>query len=68
MNDEIDQLRKRAPFKITLSKDVEDNETLTIEGITDKNDNDLSGNNIEVHIQSLGAEGKYWLDDGAFDF
>lgn len=68
VNDEIDQLRKRAPFKITLSKDIEDNETLTIEAITDKNDNDLSGSNIEVHIQSLGAEEKYWLDEGAFDF
>ena len=68
VNDEIDQLRKRAPFKITLNKDIEDNETLTIEAITDKNDNDLSGNSIEVHIQSLGAEEKYWLDDGAFEF
>ena len=68
VNDEIEQLRKRAPFKITLSKDIEDNETLSIEAITDKNDNDLSGSNIEVHIQSLGAEEKYWLDEGAFDF
>ncbi len=68
VNEEVDQLRRRAPFKITLMKDVEDNETLTIEAITDKFDNDLSGSNIEVHIQSLGAEDKYWLDDGAFDF
>ena len=68
VNDEIDQLRRRAPFKVTLSKDIDDNETLTIEAITDKNDNDLSGSNIEVHIQSLGAEEKYWLDDGAFEF
>lgn len=68
VNDEIDQLRRRAPFKVTLTKDIEDNETLTIEAITDKNDNDLSGSNIEVHIQSLGTEEKYWLDDGAFDF
>lgn len=68
VNDEVDQLRKRAPFKVTLSKDLEDNETLSIEAITDKNDNDLSGSNIEVHIQSLGVEDKYWLDDGAFDF
>lgn len=68
VNDEIDKLRRRAPFKITLSKDLEDNETLTIEAITDKDDNDMSGSNIEVHIQSLGADDKYWLDDGAFDF
>ena len=68
VNDELDQLRRRAPFKITLSKDVEDNETLSIEGITDREDNDLSGSNIEVHIQTLGAEDKYWLDDGAFEF
>ena len=68
VNEEIDILRKRTPFKVTLSKDIEDNETLTIEAITDKNDNDLSGSNIEVHIQSLGAEEKYWLDDGAFEF
>ena len=68
VNDEVDQLRRRAPFKIVLNKDFEDNETLTIEAITDRDDNDLSGNNIEVHIQSLGAEEKYWLDDGAFEF
>lgn len=68
VNDEVDQLRRRAPFNITLSRDVEDNETLTIDAITDRDDSDLSGSNIEVHIQSLGAEEKYWLDDGAFDF
>ena len=68
VNDEIEQLRKRTPFKVTLSKDIEDNETLTIDAILDKNDNDISSNNIEVQIQSLGAEEKYWLDDGAFAF
>lgn len=68
VNDEIEMLRNRAPFKITLEKDLEDNETLTISSIEDRNGNDLSGSSIEVHIQSLGVEDKYWLDDGAFDF
>lgn len=68
VNDEVDKIRNRAPFKISLEKDIDDNETLSITSIEDKFGNDLSENNIDVHIQSLGVEERYWLDDGAFNF
>jgi len=67
VNEEIIKLRLRAPFKITLSKNLDDNETLTIEAVTDKDDKELSVTNFDIHIQSLGAEEKYWLDDGIFE-
>jgi hypothetical protein len=34
----------------------------------DKDGADVSDGNVEIHIQSLGADDKYWLDSGAFNF
>ena len=65
---EIDALKKRMPFKVTLDRDPEDKEKLTITSIEDRNGTDLSDNCIEVNIQSLGVDEQYWLDSGAFEF
>ena len=35
--------------------------------VTDKNGNDLADSMIEINIQSLGADERYWLDTGAFE-
>lgn len=61
-------LERRKPFRITLERDAEDKELLTISAITDKDGNDVVDSNLEIHIQSLGTDEQYWLDSGAFDF
>ncbi len=67
-NEEVDSFKKRMPFKITIDRDPEDKEKLSISGIEDKNGAELSDSSIEIHIQSLGVDDQYWLDSGAFDF
>lgn len=62
-----DGLRLRMPFYLTIERDEDNKEKLTISSIRDKDDNDISDNNIEINIQSLGAESRYWLDTGAFE-
>lgn len=68
VNEQIDALRKRMPFKLTIVRDVDDKENLSIIIIIDKDGADVSDGNVEIHIQSLGADDKYWLDSGAFNF
>lgn len=68
VNEQIEQLQVRMPFKLTINRDVEDLELLTITSIVDKNDEEVTDSNVEIHIQSLGANEKYWLDSGAFNF
>lgn len=68
VNEAIDTLKKRMPFKITIERDIDDKEDLTISSITDKDGNDVMDGNLEIHIQSLGVNEQYWLDSGAFDF
>ena len=68
VNENIDTLKKRMPFKIAIERDPEDKENLTIATITDKEGNDIMDSNLEINIQSLGVDEQYWLDSGAFDF
>ena len=68
VNEAIDTLKKRMPFKINIERDAEDKENLTISSIADKDGNDVMDGNLEIHIQSLGVDEQYWLDSGAFDF
>ena len=67
-NEEIEGFKKRMPFKITIDRDPEDKESLTISAIEDRNGVEISDCSIEIHIQSLGVDDQYWLDSGAFDF
>ena len=68
VKDSVDALKKRMPFKMTIERDVEDKENLSISAITDKDGNDVMDGNLEIHIQSLGVDEQYWLDSGEFDF
>ena len=54
--------------RLSIERDVEDKEKLSISAITDKNGNDIMDGNLEIHIQSLGVNEQYWLDSGEFDF
>lgn len=67
-NEEVENLKKRMPFKISIDRDPEDKEQLTISSIEDRNGTELSDSSIEIHIQSLGVDDQYWLDSGAFNF
>lgn len=64
----IDSMKKRMPFKISIERDIEDKENLSIAEIVDNEGNDVIDGNLEIHIQSLGTDEQYWLDSGAFDF
>lgn len=68
VNKQVDELKRRMPFKLTIERDPDDKEHLSITSIVDRDDRDISDNNIEIHIQSLGADDMYWLDSGAFNF
>lgn len=68
VKEQIDALRKRMPFKLTIERDIDDKESLSISSILDKDDKEVIDGNIEIHIQSLGVNERYWLDSGAFEF
>ena len=68
VKDVIDGLKKKMPFKVTIERDAEDKESLSISSIIDKNGNEVTDGNLEIHIQSLGVDERYWLDTGAFNF
>lgn len=68
VDDEIELFKKRMPFKVTISRDPEDKENLTITSILDRDEKEIADSSIEIHIQSLGVDEQYWLDSGAFDF
>jgi hypothetical protein len=68
VNDKIEVLSKQMPFKLTIERDAEDKENLSITSIVDKKGNDINESDIEIHIQSLGISDQYWLDSGAFNF
>lgn len=68
VNEMVDALKKRMPFKITIERETDDKENLSISAITDKNGDDVMDSDLEIHIQSLGTDERYWLDSGAFDF
>ena len=68
VNDQIEELKRRMPFKLTIDRDLEDKESLKISSIIDNEDKEVIDGNVEIHIQSLGVDEKYWLDSGAFNF
>ena len=68
VREQIDTLKRRMPFKLTISRDMDNKEKLNIESIIDRDNNEVIDSNLEIHIQSLGVDDKYWLDSGAFNF
>ncbi len=68
VSEQVDLLKKRMPFKLTIDRDIDDKELLSISTVLDKDDKEVIDGNVEIHIQSLGANEKYWLDSGAFNF
>ena len=67
VNDEIEAMKKRMPFRVTIERDPEDKEKLNILSVEDKDHNEVAESYLDIHIQSLGTDDKYWLDSGAFN-
>lgn len=65
---QVEELKRRMPFKVTIERDPEDIEALSITSVVDKNDREVSDSYLEIHIQSIGSTDMYWLDSGAFSF
>ncbi|GJG37614.1 hypothetical protein PRLR5107_28880 [Prevotella lacticifex] len=68
LNEKIDTFKSKMPFTISLERDSEDIEKLSVESVEDSNGNEFSRDYFEVDIQSLGINYNYWLDTGSFDF
>lgn len=68
VRDKINDLRNKRPYNVTISRERDNPEKLTIESITGQNEEELDPKSLEIHIQSLGAEERYWLDTGEFNF
>lgn len=68
VNEQVESLKRRMPFTLTIERDIDDKENLSITAITDRNGDDVLDSYVEIHIQSLGAEERYWLDSGEFNF
>lgn len=68
VNDFSDELKKRMPFTLTIERQLEDPEELSILSIIDREGNEVSDSCLEIHVQSLGENNQYWLDSGVFEF
>lgn len=64
----VELLKMRMPFSLTIEREPDDKESLSITSVVDKNGNEIPAGLVEIHIQSLGADEKYWLDSGVFFF
>lgn len=68
LNEKIDYLKSKMPFTISLERDSEDKEKISVESVEDVDGNEILKDYFEVNIQSLGINNNYWLDTGSFDF
>ncbi|MBQ6277836.1 MAG: virulence factor SrfB [Bacteroidales bacterium] len=68
VEEEIDRLRRLMPYILQIERDPDDFEHLIIESAEDKTQKELHISNLDIHIQSIGATERYWLDTGEFEF
>lgn len=69
VEDKVNQLKKRMPFTVSLTRENEQWEDLTIDQVLDKNGETIADTPLDISIQSLGVgEQRYWLDSGIFEF
>ena len=65
---EIEKLRILSPFKIRIVRENynEDKESLKIESVEDRNQNELPVSYFSLQVQSMSESENYWLDSGEF--
>jgi len=66
---EQERLRKLSPFKIRFIRESysEDKESLIIESVVDRNNEDLQISYFSLQVQSMSETENYWLDSGEFE-
>ena len=67
VKDQVESLRLKMPFNMTIERDQDDKEKITIVSITDRNGNDIMDSCVEISLRSLNSDDRYWLDTGAFE-
>jgi hypothetical protein len=67
-NNELERVRKLAPFKFNIMREsyLEDKEMLKIESVTDRNGDDIAAAYFSLQVQSMSESENYWLDSGEF--
>jgi hypothetical protein len=65
---EIEKLRILSPFKFRIVRENynEDKESLKIESVEDRNQNELPVSYFSLQVQSMSESENYWLDSGEF--
>ncbi|MDI9311748.1 MAG: virulence factor SrfB [Limnohabitans sp.] len=65
---EIDRLRKLSPFKVKIVRENynEDKESLKLESVQDRNQNEVSVSCFLLQVQSMRENENYWMDSGEF--
>jgi len=65
---EYDRLNTLSPFKFSIIREnyLEDKESLKIESVVDKDQNELPISYFKLQIQSMSESDDYWLDSGEF--
>lgn len=63
---EKERLRRLMPLELELSRESDNLEQIEIGAVVDRNGNDLSPQDFELTVQSLGVDESYWLDTGVF--
>lgn len=65
---ELEKLRSLSPFKFRIVRESynEDKESLKIDSVEDRNQNELPVSNFTLQVQSMSESDNYWLDSGEF--
>jgi hypothetical protein len=65
---EIEKLRILSPFKVRIVRESynEDKESLKIESVEDRNQNELPVSYFSLQVQSMSECENYWMDSGEF--
>ena len=64
---EKNKIREGMPLKVTIVRDInEDIEKLVIEGVMDKDGNNINKNFFNLQVQSMSEVENFWLDSGIF--
>lgn len=67
VKEQVEVLRLKMPYNLSIERDQDDKELIRIVTITDKDGNDIKDNNIEISLRSLNSDENYWLDTGSFE-
>lgn len=62
----VSALERRLPFSIRVQRDSSDLDTIELESVRNRDNEDIPVEELTISIRSLGLEEGYWLDTGIF--